>query len=297
MKIFITGATGYIGGSAALHLRRAGHHIRGLVRDPEKVSLLTEIAIEPVLGDLENIDLLIHEARQADAVVNAANSDDEGAVDAFLLALQGSGKSLIHTSGTSVIGDAAGGNSLSKTLFEEKNPLIVPPEKQARRNIDLKVLAARGMRGIVLCNSLIYGEGKLPNTQSVQIPLLVNQALESGVVRIVGKGLNSWSNVHIDDLCEIYRLAIESAPAGAFYFVENGESSFFDVGRAIAERLHLAGLESWTEEEAAKVWGLARARYSLGSNSRVKSIRARKEIGWNPNHGSVIEWIRNEMKV
>ncbi len=297
MKIFITGATGYIGGSIALHLSSAGHHIRGLIRDQDKAGLLIERGIEPVFGDLKNIDLLIHEARHADAVVNAANSDDEGAVDAFLHALQESGKSLVHTSGTSVIGDAVGGNSRSNTVFEEESQLIVPPEKQARRNIDLKVLAARGMRGIVLCNSLVYGEGKLPNTQSVQIPLLVNQALESGVVRIVGSGLNRWSNVHIEDLCELYRLAIKSAPAGAFYFVENGESSFFDIGQAISERLRLDGPESWTEAEAAEVWGLARARYSLGSNSRVNSIRARRELGWNPQHVSVIEWILNEFKI
>ncbi|WP_410014544.1 NAD-dependent epimerase/dehydratase family protein [Sodalis sp. C49] len=297
MKIFITGATGYIGGSVAVYLSNAGHQIRGLVRNQEKISLLAERGIAPVFGDLHDVDLLIHEARQADIVVNAANSDDENTIDAFLSALQDSGKSLIHTSGTSVVADAAGGNSLSRTVFEEQQPLMVPPAKQARRNLDLKVLAARGMRGIVLCNSLIYGEGKLPETQSVQIPLLVNQARASGVVRIVGKGLNSWSNVHIDDVSELYRLAVESAPAGAFYFVENGETSFAELGRAISERLHLAAPESWTEEEAAKVWGLARARYSLGSNSRVRSNRARQELGWKPNYASVIDWIRGEMKI
>lgn len=299
MKIFITGATGYIGGSLAMSLHEAGHQVLGLTRSTDKGRLLIERGIEIVVGDLNNTSMLIEHARQADAVINAANSDDGNAVEAFLLALQGSGKPLLHTSGTSVIADEAGGNSLNETIFSDGEgadvALIVAPEKRARREIDLSVLAARGMRGIVLCNSLVYGEGRLPNSRSVQIPLLVDQALESGVVRIVGQGLNRWSTVHIDDVCELYRLALEGAPAGAFYFVENGESSFADIGHAIAERLCLKGPECWTEAEAEAVWGRARARYSLGSNSRVRAARARQELGWIPRHSSAVDWIRKQL--
>ncbi|KAA8995895.1 MULTISPECIES: NAD-dependent epimerase/dehydratase family protein [Pectobacteriaceae] len=297
MKIFITGSTGYIGGSLSVYLRSAGHRIRGLVRNPDKAGLLTARGIEPILGDLNDRELLTREAQQADAVINAANSDDRNTVETLLTALRSSGKPLIHTSGTSVIADMSDGNKVNDTSFDENSALLITPEKQARRAIDEKILAAQGIRGIVLCNSLIYGEGKLPGTRSVQIPLLINQARESGVMRIVGKGVNIWSNVHIDDLCELYRLALKNASSGAFYFVENGESSFAELGTTLAKRLGVQGPESWSIEQAAQVWGQTRARYSLGSNSRVRSVRAREELGWKPRHNSVIQWILTEMAI
>ncbi|MFP1742864.1 NAD-dependent epimerase/dehydratase family protein [Lonsdalea quercina] len=297
MNIFITGSTGYIGGSLSVYLHGAGHRIRGLVRHPDKAGLLTARGIDPVIGDLSDRELLTREAQQADAVINAANSDDLNTVETLLTALRGSGKPLIHTSGTSVIADMSDGDKVNDTRFDESSALLITPEKQARRAIDEKILAAQGIRGMVLCNSLIYGEGKLPGTHSVQIPLLINQARESGVMRIVGKGANIWSNVHIDDLCELYRLALENAPSGAFYFVENGESSFAELGAALAKRLGVQGPEGWPIEKAAQVWGQTRARYSLGSNSRVISARARQELGWKPRHNSVIQWILTEMAI
>ncbi|OSM94101.1 NAD-dependent epimerase/dehydratase family protein [Lonsdalea populi] len=297
MKIFITGSTGYIGGSLSVYLSSAGHRIRGLVRHPEKAGLLTDRGIEPVIGDLSDRELLTREAQQADAVINAADSDDLKTVETLLAALGESGKPLIHTSGTSVIADMSDGNKVSNTLFDENSTLLVTLEKQARRAIDEKILGAKGIRGIVLCNSLIYGEGKLPGTRSVQIPLLMNQARESGVMRIVGKGVNIWSNVHIDDLCELYRLALEEAPSGAFYFVENGETSFAELGAALAKRLDVRGPEGWPIEKAAQVWGQSRARFSLGSNSRVRAVRARRELGWKPQHNSIIQWILTEMAI
>ncbi|RLM30208.1 NAD-dependent epimerase/dehydratase family protein [Brenneria salicis] len=297
MKIFITGSTGYIGGSLSVYLRNAGHHIRGLVRNPEKAVQLTARGIEPVIGELSDSELLSYEAQRADAVINAANSDDLNTVETLLTAIRGTNKPLIHTSGTSIIADISDGNKSNDNIFAENSTLLITPEKQARRAIDEKILETKGIRGIVLCNSLIYGEGKLPGTNSVQIPLLINQARDSGVVRIVGKGLNIWSNVHIDDLCELYRLALENAPAGAFYFVENGEASFAELGAALAKCLGTQGPQSWSIEEAAEVWGKTRARYSLGSNSRVRSVRARQELGWKPQHNSVIQWILTEMAV
>jgi len=297
MKIFITGATGYIGGSVAIHLRKFGHEIRGLVRDNEKAEKLFGLGIEPVLGELDNSVLLIREAKRADAVINAASSDHRGAVDAFIAALGGSGKRLLHTSGSSVVGDAVAGNVLSEKIYDEFKSFEVGPEKRARYELDRYILSASGLRGIVLCNSLIYGRGKGLQTASVQIPPLVKQAQKSGVVRIVGAGLNRWSTVHIDDMCELYRLALDKAPGGAFYFVENGESSFAEIGQSIAKRLGLGPVGSWTEEEATEVWGLNRARYSLGSNSRVRGLRARAELGWQPIHGSATEWIEREMEI
>ena len=295
MNVFITGATGYVGGSISVYLIKAGHSVRGLVRDMRKADALMRLGVEPVQGDLDDKAVLVREARAADAVINCASSDHRKAIEALLEGLAGSGKPLLHTSGSSVIGDAVGGNALNPTVFDEDTPLVVDEGKRARYELDQRILSAEGVRGVVICNTLIYGKGLGLQPHSVQIPALADKALASGVVRIVGRGFNRWSTVHIEDACALYLLALERAPASAFYFAENGESSFADIGAALAKRLGIATIENLSEEQAIAIWGVARARYSLGSNSRVRAVRSRRELGWKPQHASATAWIENEM--
>lgn len=295
--IFLTGPTGYIGGSVAARLLDAGHRVRGLVRTQDNATRLVERGIEPVLGTLDDAELLTVEARAADGVINAASADHAGALRALIDGLKGSSKALLHTSGSSVIGDDARGSRKSDAVFDEDTPFVVAPMKQPRRDIDLMVIGAakEGVRSAVICPSNIYGVGRGLNPNSLQIPFLADNARAHGVVQIVGAGLNVWSNVHIDDVAELYLLALTKAPAGSFYFAENGEASFGEIGAAIAERLGLASVESLAPEEAAKRWGESKAYFSLGSNSRVRALRARRELGWLPTHDSVLSWIRNDM--
>jgi len=297
MNVFITGVAGYIGGSIAQRLRSEGHAIRGLVRDPAQAKALAASGITPVLGDLDALHLLTSEAAGADAVVNAASSDHRASVEAMLQGLRASSKPFLHTSGSSVIGDDARGDRLSEQVFDETTPFIVEPSKQERHALDTAILAAaeEGVRSIVLCNTMIYGRGNGLHAASAQIPTLLAQAQATGVVRVVGQGINRWSNVHIDDVTALYSLALQSAPPGAFYFVENGEASFAEIGAAIARRLGLGPVQSWTVEEATRAWGEGQARYSFGSNSRVRALRARRELGWSPSHLSVTDWIEREM--
>lgn len=296
---FLTGAAGYIGGSLAAQLVAAGHRVRGLVRNPASAALLAESGIEPVPGGLDDAALLTREAGAADGVVNTASADHAASVQALIAGLEGSGKPLLHTSGSSVIGDDARGSRRSEVVFEEDTPLAVQAMKQHRRDIDLMVLgaAARGVRSAVICPSLIYGVGRGLNPHSVQIPFLVANARQRGIAQIVGAGLNVWSNVHIDDVIDLYQLALAKAPAGAFYFAENGEASFGEIGAAVAGRLGLPGVESLPPEGAAQHWGEAMAYFSLGSNSRVRATRARRELGWSPRHSSVLDWIADELPV
>jgi nucleoside-diphosphate-sugar epimerase len=183
-------------------------------------------------------------------------------------------------------------------VFDEESSFVVAPAKQPRRDLELSVLAAadRAVRTVVICPCLIYGSGRGLNPRSAQIPFLVDNAREHGVVQIVGEGANRWSNVHIDDVAELYRLALAHAPAGAYYFAENGEASFAEIGAAIAQRLGLR-VESLPVEVAATAWGDGRARYTFGSNSRVRAQRARRELGWAPRHASAVSWVLNEMPV
>lgn len=297
MNVFVTGASGYIGGSIAVALLAHGHSVRGLVRCAEKAQALARLGLEPVVGGLDDAALLAREAERCDAVLSAASSDHRPSIDTLLDALAGSGKPLLHTSGSSVIADDARGMSAAATAFDESTPLHVPPVKAARRDLDLAVQAAaqRGVRSVVLCNAMIYGAGHGLHTESAQVPTLVREARRTGAARVVGAGLNRWSNVHVDDVCALYLLALEKAPPGAFYFVENGEASFREIGEAIAARLGLGPVEPWPIEEAAAALGAVSAHYTYGSNSRVKAVRARDELGWAPRHRSVTHWIEHEM--
>src|SRR5215472_10151003 len=156
MRVFLTGANGYIGSAVALALTAAGHNVRGLVRDSEKAKTIAGYGIEPVVGSLDATALLQAEARAAEAVINAASSDHRGAVEALIAALTGSGKTFIHSSGSSIVADLAMGEP-SERIFDEESAVAPLPEKVARVAIDRLVLAAPAIRAIVLCNTMIYG--------------------------------------------------------------------------------------------------------------------------------------------
>ncbi|MBN3728719.1 NAD-dependent epimerase/dehydratase family protein [Burkholderia sp. Ac-20379] len=298
MKVFITGAGGFIGGSIAAGLAADGHRVVGLVRREAQAEELRAIGVEPRVGSLDDRDLLIREAQAADAVINAADSDHRGAVEALIAGLADSGKVLLHTSGSSIVGDASGGEG-SDRIYEEDALPEPTADKAARVAIDTLVLSAaqRGMRAAVLCNTLIYGHGLGLPRESVQLPRLIRQARKSGVVRHVGPGRNIWSNVHIDDVVALYKLALERTPAeGTFYFVESGEAAFGEMSAAVAQAMGLGEAQDWPLKDAEAEWGYEMANYALGSNSRVRGERARRLLGWQPKHRSVIEWIAKDMQ-
>jgi nucleoside-diphosphate-sugar epimerase len=172
LNIFITGANGFIGGSIAAGLVRAGHHVTGLIRKPEQAAELERLGIVPVTGSLDDRDLLIAQANAADAVVNAASSDHHGAVEALIEGLAGSNKPFLHTSGSSIVGDASGGEAGAAAIYREDTLPEPTADKAARMAIDRLVLdaAKRGVRSAVLCNTLIYGHGAIKGSASVQLP-------------------------------------------------------------------------------------------------------------------------------
>ncbi|WP_336356757.1 NAD-dependent epimerase/dehydratase family protein [Pseudomonas granadensis] len=296
MNVFVTGAAGFIGGSIATGLVQAGHQVTGLVRSAEQADELKALGINAVVGTLDDQALLAEQARAADAVINAASSDHRAAVEASIDALRGSSKVLLHTSGSSIVGDASGGKS-SDVIYYEDNLPEPTVDKAARVAIDNLVLAAAkdGVNSAVICNTLIYGHSLGVKRDSVQLPRLLKQARKSGVVRHVGTGQNIWSNVHIEDVVALYVLALSKNVPGTFYFVESGEASFIDMTTAMAAALNLGQPQDWPLQDAEAEWGYEMANYGLGSNSRVRGKNARELLGWAPKRTSVVEWIRHEM--
>ncbi len=294
MKVFCTGASGYIGGSVAVHLAAAGHQVTGLVRTTEKADAVRARGIEPLLGTLDDAERLAKAAQAADIVVNAANADHRGAVAALLGALAGSGKLFIHTSGSSIVGTRARGHR-SDAIFDESSTITPSAARAARVALNNLILSYRdkGCRPVIICPSLIYGLGRGVEPHSMQVPLLIRLARKRGCAAYAGLGENVWSNVHIDDLVMLYALAIEKAPAGAFLFAENGENAMREVCEAINRMLgYQAAPSAMSMEEATAEWGEGVAEDTMASNSRVRAVEAR-QLGWRPKARSLIEEIEH----
>ena len=295
MRIFCTGASGYIGGSIALALAAAGHEVSGLVRSQENAERVRSLGIAPVHGTLDDVDVLRTAAVRADAIIHAANADHEPSARAMLGAIEGTGKAYIHTSGSSIVGTQSAGER-ADAVFDENTPVIPSAGRAARvaLNEDILSFKAKGIRPVIVCPSLIYGLSHGPTKHSMQVPWLIRLAKKAGVARHYGPGENIWSNVHIDDLVDLYLLALASAPSGAFYYAENGENSMKQVCEAINRGLGIkADTVPMSLEEASREWGEGTAQNTMGSNSRVRTVRARRELGWRPSQPSLISEIES----
>jgi nucleoside-diphosphate-sugar epimerase len=292
VKIFMTGASGYIGGTVADSLTKAGHSVSGLARNDAAAAKLRKHGMQAVRGDLGSHSIVRDAARAADVVINCANADDPFVTAAILEGLAGSGKTLLHTSGSSIVGDKVVGK-LSPKVYHEDTPYEPQPEKIQRVAIQRTVLAAaaQGVRSVVLCPTLIYGGGRGANPESIQVPNLIRQAVKSGVPRYVGTGENVWSTVHIEDVCDAYLLALKNAPAGSFFFLESGETDFKAIVESIGRLLGGKAAQGWSLDEAIAQWGPMAVWFSLGGNSRVSAEKARRMLGWQPKGAGLFDEI------
>lgn len=314
--IFITGATGYIGGSvlSALlsHTKAKSFHITVLIRSPEKVVPFNNVGVVAVVGSNQDLEKLTEHARGSDVVFACADADDLPAAKAILLGLKkrydetNKVPILIHTSGTGVLIDNAAGNYATDKIYSDLDiPMIESlPKTQPHREVDIEVVAAdqKGyVRTYIVLPSTIYGIANtllvrlgIQNPYSKQIPRLIKASIDRKQGGVVGKGLNLWPNVHISDTATLYTTIFDAAVKGSsgaghgregFYFGANGEHRVGKISEIIAELLYEMKLgESpeptvFTEEELQKYFGGP----NLGSNSRVRAERATL-IGWNPVH-------------
>jgi nucleoside-diphosphate-sugar epimerase len=289
MKVFITGASGYIGGSVADLLVRAGFEVSGLVRTNDKANLLEERRIHPVLGSLDDHDVLSQAARRSDGVIHAASADYKGTVEIFVEALKHTGKILVHTTGSGIVNDSADGEYAATTYISEDTCFEPVPFRQARVAMNRYVREAgidQGIRTIVICPSMIYGTGLGLHKESDQLPKLIAYSRQVGAGVYFGKGLNRYSNVHIEDLADLFLLAVEKAPSGSFFFAENGDASFKEIAELIARTQGLEGKTTSVSIQTLISQMGDIGRYGVAANSLVRAENARR-LGWSPHRPSL----------
>ncbi|KAJ7127070.1 hypothetical protein C8R44DRAFT_617333 [Mycena epipterygia] len=334
-KIFLTGATGYIGGAV---LTRLLDHpdlesITLLVRSSEKASQFERLFgkkhnLRAVVGYNSDLQLLRELAADADVVFACADADDLPAAEAILNGMRDrySGTrvapTLIHTSGTGVLSDDADGMYESSTIYSDLNipQLETLSPDQPHRNVDLALVDADSqgyVKTYIILPSTIYGfasgplvKAGLQNNRSQQIPSLVDVSLKRGQGGMVGKGKNWWGNVHIDDVAELYLtifdlLSKKSPPPNfahgraGFYFAENGEHTLYSVGVAISKALSDIGKGSPTPTTFTdrEISLYFPNGTSLGSNSRCRAERGSK-IGWRPTRKTtdMLDSVKEEVK-
>lgn len=289
MRVLVTGATGYIGNAVAQRLFREGCSVSGVTRSPEGARQLEVQGIRPVIAQLTDKDILAAELQNADTLINTATSDDQAFVQLILEQLAGSGKTFLHTSGSSVVADHRIGEA-GDQVFEENTPFYPQPSRRPRLLLEQQIqTAARNhMRTLIIRPSMVYGDGA-----SVQVPMLIDYARKKGLPGYIGKGENIWSHVHRDDLVELYLRILQAGVPGELYHAASGEASFKAMAEAISHMLGTAGkTESMTLEAATAYWGAGPARFLIGSNSRVSSDKARKLLGWKPTQPDVLKEIQ-----
>lgn len=281
MNILVFGATGYIGSHIARHLSQQGHRVSGFVRDAGSRDSVSQLGAIPVVGDLDDPADLPRLLADQQVVIWAAQLmlEDELRITRQMLELldDGSDRCFLLTSGTSLMSIPTNGYWDERNYAEDD---IFEPRRQIAPRLEIEAMVRRAgigkLRTMVIRPPLVWGNGGCRI-----IADFYHSARQTGDVCHIGPGLNVYSNVHVDDLAELYRLAIERGRQGGLYFAVSGETSFGVMARAIADALQVK-TRAIDIEEGMQIWDRFMARIVLCSCSRQRSPRARDELGWKP---------------
>lgn len=284
MKIFLTGATGYLGAVVAEKLKRRGYKVSGLVRKAESADALAERGIEVVVGDLSDFDVLHQAAMQADAVIHTAFSHnfddyedaaklDREVVRTFGEALAGTDKPLIITSTSAFLLDTRTLEADEDFPFDQDSNRLTRGETER----DIQQLSQKGIRAIALRMPLfIYGR-----SGSSFVPLMIRQAKEAGSANYVGTGEHIVSTIHVEDAAEFYVAALETSTVKGVFNVATESVTLKDLNEAIARLLNVE-TRSITEEKGREQFG--KMFEFLSRNNQLSSEKAlqRFEISIQP---------------
>ena len=278
MRVFVTGASGFIGSAIVHELIAAGHRVLGLARSDATAKSVAAAGAEVLRGSLEDLDGLGRAAAASDGVIHtafihdfskfaASVETDKVAIEALGAALAGSGRPLLVTSG--VLG----------TPTEDDSPPDAIPRKSEQAGLSF---ASKGVRAIVIrLPPSVHGDG-----DHGFVPALIRGARANGFATYVGEGQNAWSAVHRLDAARLYRLALEKGTTGAKYHgVADRGVATKEIAEIIGRRLSVPAV-SKTPEEAAALFGFI--GHVLGMNGQSSSERTREILGWSPTHVGLV---------
>jgi nucleoside-diphosphate-sugar epimerase len=287
MRVFLTGATGFIGSAIVPELIKAGHQVLGLTRSEKGAQSLIAAGAEPHRGDLEDLESLRGGAAQADGVIHCAFDHDfsnfvancekdRRAIEALGAALSGSDRHLIITSGTGM-GNAVPGQPATEDIFNPNHP---NPRKASE--LAGVAVSASGVNVSVV---------RLPQVHDTVKQGLISPAIavarEKGVSAYVGQGLNRWPAAHVLDVARLYRLALEKSEAGARYHAVAEEGiPVREIAEVIGQGLKVPVVSVSPEEASAHFGWLAAF---AGLDLPASSAQTRERLGWKPTGPGLID--------
>nr|WP_295738863.1 SDR family oxidoreductase [uncultured Acidocella sp.] len=286
MRIFVTGATGFIGSALVKELILAGHEVTGLYRDEAKRAALEATGARALHGDMKDYPLLTKAAAEADAVAHLAFNhdfstfmanceDDRHVVAALGAGLAGSKKPLIVTSGTGIARNEAG-----EVATEAARPDASVP--RAASEEAARALADQGGAGAIMRLPQVHD----PRRQGL-VSYYIQLALQHGYLAIIGEGTNRWPAAARADVARLYRLALEAARPGAVYHAVAEEGvAMRDIARVLSAQLKLP-VKSITPEEAQGYFGWL-AMFA-GHDMPASSAWTRATLGWTPTGPTMLE--------
>jgi nucleoside-diphosphate-sugar epimerase len=288
MKLFVTGATGFIGTEIVKELLSSGHKVLGLSRSEAGDRALRAAGAEVFRGDLEDLAGLQKAAASSEGVIHAGFIHDfarfkevceidRKVVTALAAALEGSNRPLVVTSGTALV-------SPGKVATEQMASPIDSPHPRVASEQAAEAAAARGVHASLLrLSPSVHGE----TDRSGFVPLLINLAREKGFAAYIDEGKNRWTGVNVQDAARLFRLAAEMGPKGARYHAaENEGISFREITEAIGRGLKLPAV-SITAQEAPAHFGWFAG--FAGLDCPVSNKLTREQLGWQPKGTTLLE--------
>lgn len=291
MRVFVTGATGFIGTAIVQELMSAGHKVLGLARSEASANKLIAAGADVLRGDLEDLESLRSGAEQCDGVIHAGFIHDftrfkevcevdKTAINTIGAVLAGTKRPLIVTSGTALVSP---GKLATEDIIPPFNPAWPRASEQAA-----DVVAGLGVRAAaVRLSPSVHGD----DDKHGFVPILVNIAREKGFSAYIGEGLNRWNAVHRLDAARLFRLALENATPGARYHGCAEEAiTVKSIAEAIGKQLDLP-VKSITPEEAVAHFGWFAQMVMIDCPASSKFTQ--QNLHWKPTHSTLLADIEN----
>ncbi len=285
MRVFLTGANGWIGSAVARELLDAGHQVRGLVRSKETAAELIS-GVTPVLGAVDDLDVLRLAAAEADGVVHTAfgldmtkivemSEEERRALDVFGEVFAGSNRPIVTTGGVLL-------TPPGKVFSEDARPPVDPAFPRASEQTTF-ALADRGLHASVVRNPRsVHGQGETRGF----VPMLAAVAREKGFSAYVEDGQNLWPAVHRLDCARVYRLALERGAQGeAYHAIAEQGVPYRSIAEAIGRQLGLPAKSLTGGQAESHFGGLA---MFVAGNGPASSTKTREILGWTPQQVGIL---------